>query len=69
MQQVIMVSNPTGEPCKNCHIGGNDYLMKCPCCGFEFCGNCFKEIPQGDGQSMHCPNQICGEQLELPVHW
>jgi len=50
-------------PCPNCKVSCEE-KMHCPLCKKEFCGNCFLEIPEGDGRTIKCPG--CKEKLNLP---
>jgi len=64
-QKVIYLNNMNMEPCPNCKGGAGDKLMQCPHCEFKFCGQCFHEIPDGDGRTFKCPNNVCNIELEL----
>ena len=37
--------------------------MSCPSCTAEFCGNCFRSLPESDGNVVQCPK--CWAVLEL----
>jgi len=66
---VIFKQTPLGTTdsiCPNCKAA-NDKKMVCPECGFTFCGQCFIEIPEGDGSTLKCPNTVCGAVLKIPV--
>ncbi|MFA6473509.1 MAG: hypothetical protein WCV85_01410 [Patescibacteria group bacterium] len=64
METITVRKDPINMlPCTNCGNSTAEHL-DCPACGKEFCGTCFLEIPEGDGNSCHCPH--CHMEVLLP---
>ncbi len=66
----------TGRRCKHCDswLGAEVAAIKdaktytnfqCSLCNVEFCLDCMKVLPQGDGSNVLCPG--CKAHLQLPI--